>query len=134
MLEVAYLVTLAIIFGGMVSFQLLFAPMVFTQLSTTAARGFVRAFFPFYYLFFAMFSSLAMGLAFLRRDTTGSMALLACALGFIVSRQVLMPAANAAADSGQARRFRRIHNATVVVNTVQLALLFWLLYRLAPPI
>ena len=132
MLELAYLVTLAIVFGGMVTFQLLFAPLVFTQLSTRVARGFIRGFFPFYYLFFAMFSSLGLALAWLRGDWPGASALAACTIGYLFCRQVLTPQANAASDAGDLQRFRWIHNGTVAVNTVQLLLVFWLLYRLAP--
>jgi hypothetical protein len=53
---------------------------------------------------------------------------LATALGFLLARQVLMPAINAArdaamADPAAARRFDRLHRASVMLNGVQVLLL-----------
>ncbi len=67
MLDVLQLVLLSVIFGGMVTFQILFAPLVFIKIKIDVARPFIRAFFPFYYLYFALFSLLYLSLILILR-------------------------------------------------------------------
>ena len=124
MLDAVQLVLLSIIFGGMVTFQILFAPLIFIKLKIDIARPFIRAFFPFYYLYFA-----ALGLAYLIvclfvGDNVQASIAGVSLLGFVISRQVLMPKANTASDANQQSRFDLLHRATVVINTLQLAAFF----------
>lgn len=73
MLDVLQLVLLSIIFGGMVTFQILFAPLVFIKIKIDVARPFIRAFFPFYYLYFALFSLLYLVVSLLTGDNFQAM-------------------------------------------------------------
>ena len=50
-------------------------------------------------------------------------------LGFLISRQVLMPMANAASDTGQKSKFDIVHKTTVLINTLQLVAFFIALLR-----
>lgn len=120
MLDTLRLLLLAIIFGGMVTFQVLFAPLVFIKLGIETARPFIRAFFPFYYLYFAALSLLYFIVSIAAQDNVQAIIAGASLLGFIVSRQILMPMANKASDQDQTAKFDKLHRATVIINTVQL--------------
>lgn len=126
-METLYSLNLAVILGGMVTFQILFAPLVFIKLENQVARKFIRSFFPYYYVYFATLSGCALLLALWRPDSPPKGILLVCLLGFLVSRQWLMPIANTASDSGNKRRFTQVHNATVTINTLQMFAFAYLL-------
>jgi len=134
MLEYIQLLVVALILGGMVAFQVLFAPLIFIKLPSDVARPFIRKFFPFYYLYFGILSIALAGVAYLLLSQDFGVLLLvvytASALGFIVSRQVFMPLANKATDEGRQADFSRYHKITVLINTVQLiamVVVLWLL-------
>jgi hypothetical protein len=134
MLEYIQLLVVAVILGGMVAFQVLFAPLIFIKLPSDIARPFIRKFFPFYYLYFGTLSIALAGIAYMLLGQDFGVWLLllytALALGFIVSRQVFMPLANKATDEGRQADFSRYHRITVLINTVQLiamVVVLWLL-------
>ena len=131
MISVALGVTLAIIVGGMITFQVLFAPLVFTQLKAKIARPFIRQFFPYYYLYFGLLALLSCVFGLLIGWNKQALMLVLCLAGFIVSRQILMPAANRASDKGETRRFSWLHRGTVLINTAQLTVYFFLMWRLS---
>lgn len=134
MLEFIQLLVVAVILGGMVAFQILFAPLIFIKLPNEVARPFIRKFFPFYYLYFGLLSIALAGIAYLLLGQNFGVWLLvvytASALGFIVSRQVFMPLANKATDENRQADFNRYHRITVLINTVQLiamVIVLWLI-------
>jgi hypothetical protein len=134
MLEYIQFLVVAIILGGMVAFQILFAPLIFIKLPSDVARPFIRKFFPFYYLYFGILSIALVGIAYLLLGQDFGVWLLvvytASAVGFIVSRQVFMPLANKATDEGRQADFSRYHRITVLINTLQLlamVVILWLL-------
>lgn len=135
MLDIVALLATALLFGGMVSFSTLFAPLVFTQLPGETAGGFIRAIFPWYYLFVIAVSAVA-ALVFLANDWIGGLLLGTIALGGIVAREGLMPAINRARDAQMAgdatagRRFDRMHKASVVINAAQIVVAGIALVRL----
>ncbi|RXJ71980.1 hypothetical protein CS022_18450 [Veronia nyctiphanis] len=121
---------LVILVGGMVTFQVLFAPLLFTQLSKEQFSVFIRAFFPWYYLFFGLINGVLV-FTFWFADNNNLIHLALCSLcfvGFVVSRQYLMPKANEASDNGDLKRFAIYHRSTVVINTIQLAVFIYLLW------
>ncbi len=128
MITIFYEFALALIFGGMIAFQVLFAPLLFTKLELQVARKFIRAFFPWYYLYFGILSGLATGLAFFASNISAALALALCFVGFAISRQYLMLRANDATDSGDKKTFALFHRATVIINTIQLVVIGYLLY------
>jgi hypothetical protein len=119
------LLTAALLFGGMTFFAALFAPAVFIRLPADIAGAFIRGFFPWYYLACAVVALVA-GLAMLGVSSIDAAAMLANAAGFVVARQILMPAINRARDAHAAgdrtagRRFDQLHRTSVVLNFVQL--------------
>ncbi len=115
----------AVVVGGMLFFAVIIAPFVFTHLPEADAARFIRALFPRYYLFMAIGAGaaavLAAGAHFL-----AALAMIAVAIGFVVARQILMPAINRARDAelagneAAAGRFARLHRLSVGINSLQL--------------
>jgi hypothetical protein len=113
--------------GAMLFFSACVAPLAFLRLEPDVAGRLVRALFPAYHATGLVGSGLAAGLCAGAAPVAASLSL-AAALGFLFVRQVLMPAVHAArdaamADGGAARRFTRLHRASVAVNIVQIAIL-----------
>jgi hypothetical protein len=134
MLEFIQFLIVAVIVGGMVTFQILFAPLIFIKLPNDVARPFIRKFFPFYYLYFGLLSIALCGVSYLLLEqsfgTTLFAAFVITAVGFIVSRQIFMPLANRATDQDRQADFTKYHRITVLINTVQLVTMIvalWLL-------
>ncbi|MFQ3192224.1 MAG: hypothetical protein ACI936_003376 [Paraglaciecola sp.] len=134
MVEYIQFLIVAVILGGMLAFQVLFAPLIFIKLPSDVARPFIRKFFPFYYLYFGILSLVLVVIAYLLLGQDFGVLLLvlyaASAVGFIFSRQVLMPLANKATDEGRQADFSRYHRITVLINTLQLiamVVILWLL-------
>lgn len=118
---------IGITLGAMLFFSACVAPLVFMRLQPDIAGRFIRGLFPWYYGFGLIGSSLSALLC--ARTAPGAAGLaFATALGFMFARQTLMPAINAArdasmADTVAARRFERLHRASVALNLVQVVLL-----------
>jgi hypothetical protein len=119
---------LAVTFGGMTFFSAVVAPLVFRKLPPPIAGGFIRGLFPWYYLTMGATTLVALLLLLPgARGIQGWAALLTAAVlfGFVFARQVLMPMINRARDAdlageiGAARRFKRLHRLSVVVNASQ---------------
>lgn len=128
MVEVIALLSLATLFGGMVTFSFLFAPLVFAKLPAELAGSFIRGFFPWYYLFVIVVGALA-ALALIGAAPWMGAVAAAVAVGGVIARQVLMPAINRArdrelaGDTGASGRFKLLHGASVVLNLVQMVAL-----------
>ena len=119
---------LALTFGGMTFFSAVMAPLVFSKLPLKIAGPFIRQVFPWYYL--TMGATILIALTALILGAGGSatweVALATFVLaGFAFAREVLMPLINGARGAemdgrfGAARRFRRLHLMSVVINALQ---------------
>ncbi len=137
MIETVGLLAAATLFGGMAAFSFLFAPLVFAKLPAETAGAFIRAVFPWYYLFVlgvAAVAAAALALA----EPWPAAAMAGVAIAGVVARQILMPAINAArdrdlrGDARAGRRFAWLHRGSVVINLVQMAAAGWALAALAP--
>ena len=126
----------ALMLGAMLFFSFLIAPLLFRVLEEQQAGRFVRALFPWYYLFILILAGAAFALLI------GSAVIPAALVGIIgvgalVSRQVLMPRINLlkdrmnAGDGAAAAWFDRLHAATVWINALQLLLAVTVLAILA---
>lgn len=130
--HVAALVLVAALFGGMLFFAALFAPMVFRKLPREDAAAFMRAFFPTYHRTMGVVALLAI-LPLAPQWSYGPevATLAAVAAGFIFANTVLRPRIDAARDSGDRRLFRGLHRASVIINMAQLVAVTVVLVRLA---
>ena len=135
-LLVAAILATGVLFGGMVFFAAIFAPLVFQHLPKETAAGFIRAVFPRYYLGGALVALPAAGFILPLSRLDGA-AMLAVAAGFLLLRQGFLPAINLLRDRAHAgdvaaeRGFKRMHRLSVLVNLVQMVIAGAVLGRLA---
>jgi len=133
-IEFSALFMVSTLFGGMMLYSFGFAPMVFSALPSEVAGRFIRAAFPWYYLFIIVTAG-SSGAILLLLNSRSAMLALAIAAVAIFARQVLMPRINFARDEqsqGNAearRRFGRLHGLSVVLNFIQLIAAGYVLYR-----
>jgi hypothetical protein len=111
--------TVSFLFGGMTLFAFGFAAFVFSALEPEAARSVIRRAFPPFYLWVIVTSALAAALLWpLDKGSVGLMA--AVALTTVPTRQVLMPAINAASDAGNRKTFQWLHGGSVLITLVHI--------------
>lgn len=134
MTQMIALFALATLFGGMIFFVAVMAPLVFTRLPAQQAGSFIRAVFPVYYLYILITSAIA-ALALAPHWEGAAMALVAVATLWL--RQILMPRINNLSDAAQAgdhiakRKFDQAHRFSVAVNFAQILAAAIVLARLA---
>lgn len=132
MFDSIYLVALIAWVGSILFFSFGVAPIVFKVLSPNSAARFLRAIFPRYYAWGAIWCAVALA-SFVcgplavpelrgRRVAAQEAVLIACILIMLYCGNVLVPAINAARDSGPAGdvRFQRLHRRSVALNLVAL--------------
>lgn len=130
MLPTLALLTLALLFGGMVLYSFGYAAFLFTALPAESAGPTIRKAFPHFYLFVIAVSALAAALLWpIDPVAAGLMALVAATT--VPTRQVLMPAINAATDSGAKGRFARLHGLSVAITLAHIAAAGYALARFA---
>jgi hypothetical protein len=117
--QVAILLS-ALLFGGMVLYSFGFASFLFSALPAEAAGPLLRRAFPHFYIFVIL---CALGAAALTvgLDTTSSLILGLIAVTALLARQLLMPAINAATDTGNRARFGILHTGSVLVTLAHIA-------------
>ncbi len=134
MIEFVALLLISTLFGGMMLYSFGFAPMVFSTLPAEEAGRFIRAAFPWYYLFVIVIAALG-GAILLLSDSRSGALMLAIAAVAVYARQLLMPRINAARDQRSEGRadakgqFARLHGFSVALNFVQLIAAGYVLYR-----
>jgi hypothetical protein len=134
MIEFAALLLVSTLFGGMMLYSFGFAPMVFSALPAADAGRFIRAAFPWYYLFVIATAGVG-GLVLLPSNSRSAVLVLAIAAIAVYARQVLMPQINTARDAqlqgdlSAKQRFGRLHGVSVALNLVQLVAAGYVLYR-----
>lgn len=128
MLEIATALIVALLFGGMTLYAFGFAAFLFTALPMPQARATIRAAFPHFYLF-VLITSAAGATLCAAVDGLSAALLAVIALTTLPTRQVLMPAINAATDSGARSRFKWLHGASVLITLAHIALSGWVLAR-----
>ena len=125
-----------IVAGGMLFFAFFMAPMIFTQLAPEMAGSFIRAVFPKYYLIFGALFIILSALLFILSSNLLAALVLVSGLGFIAARQSLMPLINkysdlaSGGDTTAARRFNSLHRTSVILNTLQMLIIFYVFYSL----
>ena len=135
MITAAILITSAL-FGSMLFFSFVMAPLIFANLAAPAAARLIRAVFPWYYLVLLVLSGMA-GVALATAAPLEAGIMLAIASLALFSRQILMPYINKLRDKSHEgdtraeRQFRQVHGASVLINMVQLVGVTLVLIRLA---
>ena len=130
------LISVATIFGSMIFFSCVVAPLVFIKLDGPTAGNFIRNIFPWYYLLIGGFSIIAAVVLPFHQPVEGLM-MAAVFFGAFISRQVLMPRLNMHRDgdlqgsSEAKKKFTFLHRCSVVINAVQILVCLIVLIRLS---
>ena len=138
-IDAAGLAAVAGVFGGMVFFAFVYAPLVFIKLGREAGGRFIRQVFPVYYLAMGAVSIAAAALLAFGSAARGADALAMACIGivFFLARFVLLPVINRNRDGGQAddvaakKRFDLLHRVSVIVNLAQMVAVLVVLVRYA---
>ena len=129
MMTLSILLT-ALLFGGMVLYAFGFAAFLFSALPSDMARATLRRAFPPFYLFVMITAALAAAVAS-QHDGVSAMLLGLIALTTLPTRQVLMPAINAATDAGAKSRFKTLHGLSVLITLAHIGMAGLVLARFA---
>jgi hypothetical protein len=114
-LNMASLLVVACLFGGMFLFSAGFAAFLFKYLPPEDARMLIRKAFPPFYLFVIVASGLAMLLSW-RSDSYSAAWMAFVMFSTVGARQILMPAINRATDFGHKKRFLWLHGFSVLLT------------------
>ena len=127
-LSIAVLTT-SLLFGGMTLYSFGFAGFLFTALPADVAGTTLRRAFPLFYLFVIATAAVASAFVWSHDALSGAL-LAAIAITTVPSRQLLMPAINAATDNGLRTRFKWLHSLSVVITLAHIIAAAYVLLRL----
>ena len=120
------LITAAIL-SFMIFFPVVVATSVFKVLDEKQSSKFLRIFFPKYYLFGLVLSLTGLIIAIFDKNNMSLIVFLLIILGFLFSRQFLMPIINKAKDNNNEKKFNILHRVSVLINFIQISLCVFLL-------
>ena len=120
------LITAAIL-SFMIFFPLVVATSVFKVLDEKQSSKFLRIFFPKYYLFGLVLSLTGLIIAIFDKNNMSLIIFLLIIIGFLFSRQYLMPIINKAKDNNNEKKFNILHRVSVLINFIQISLCVFLL-------
>ena len=129
MLMITALLLTAFLFGGMLLYSFGFAAFLFSHLPAADAGSILRKAFPVFYLWCIAMAGLA-ATVFVFLDSLSALLLAGVAVTTIPARQQLMPAINAATDSGNKHRFNQLHGLSVLLGLAQIAAVGYVLTRM----
>ena len=110
----------AAILSFMIFFPLVVATSVFKVLDEKQSSKFLRIFFPKYYLFGIVLSLSGIILSTFEKSNVSLLVFSFILLGFLFSRQILMPMINKAKDENIDNKFNKLHKFSVFINFVQM--------------
>jgi len=120
------LITAAIL-SFMIFFPVVVATSVFKVLDEKQSSKFLRIFFPKYYLFGLVLSLTGLIIAIFDKNNMSLIIFLLIIIGFLFSRQFLMPIINKAKDNNNEKKFNILHRFSVFINFIQISLCVFLL-------
>ena len=120
------LITAAIL-SFMIFFPVVVATSVFKVLDEKQSSKFLRIFFPKYYLFGLVLSLTGLIIAIFDKNNMSIIIFLLIIIGFLFSRQFLMPDINKAKDNNNEKKFNILHRVSVLINFIQISLCVFLL-------
>ena len=109
--------------GSLIFFSAIIAPNVFKILPEQNARSFIRSIFPKLYLW-GIFISLINCLSLIFLSKIAFYLSIIVFLGFVFSRQILMPKINTLSDTKNQKKFQQYHTLSVLIFITQLILIF----------
>ena len=115
------LITAAIL-SFMIFFPVVVATSVFKVLDEKQSSKFLRIFFPKYYLFGLVLSLLGLIISIFEKNNISLIIFVILVIGFLFSRQFLMPIINKAKDDNNEKKFKTLHRFSVLINFIQMGL------------
>ncbi|MGB5706226.1 MAG: DUF4149 domain-containing protein [Arenicellales bacterium] len=122
-------VIVSFLLGSMVFFAAVVAPTAFRCLKPDQAGLYLRTVFPRYFLW-GIIVSIAALLVCLFHSPKGSVLMTMVLIGFVYSRQILVPKINQARDrwnetenAGDKAKFDALHRRSVIINAAQMIML-----------
>ena len=128
--HISALLISSLLFGGMLLFSASFAAFLFKSLPPAEASALIRKAFPPFYIFVAVTSVIAALVALVSSLFSASI-LAIITLTTIPTRQILMPAINAATDAKLKQRFLVLHGLSVVITLVHIIAVGFVIVDLA---
>ena len=117
-----------IIFGIMLFFSFIVAPVTFSSLNEENARIFIRKIFPYYYTVNLIISLIVLlCLIYLGIYNIKFYLILLISILFAFSNFILMPLINKFRDSKEDKKFKYSHLLSVIINFVQMIFLIIIL-------
>ena len=114
----------SIIFGVMLFFSFVVAPITFTVLDEENSRKFIRKIFPYYYNVNLVISFLVLIFFVIQKTFSLNFYLiLTVAILFVLSNYILMPLINKYKDENQDKKFKYSHFISVIINFIQMIFL-----------
>ena len=110
----------AAILSFMIFFPLVVATSVFKVLDEKQSSKFLRIFFPKYYLYGFVLSIIGLSLSTYYEDKLSMLIFSLITVGFVFSRQVLMPMINKSKDLEDESKFNKLHKFSVIINFLQI--------------
>jgi hypothetical protein len=114
----------------MLFFSASFAAFLLKSLPPAEARALIRKAFPSFYLF-VMITSIIAALLALESSLFSASIMILIALSTIPTRQILMPAINAATDTKLKQRFLVLHGLSVVITLAHIIAVGFVIIDLA---
>ena len=127
MFDISLYIT-CIIFGIMVFFSFVVAPVAFSSLNKESYSVFIRKIFPYYYLINLVLSLIVL-FFFIYLNIYGIKLYLISitAILFFISNYVLMPLINKFSDQNLHQKFKYSHLLSVILNFIQMFCLIFIL-------
>ena len=117
----------ASILSFMIFFPVVVATSVFKVLDEKQSSKFLRIFFPKYYLFGFALSLTGLIIAIFDQNNMSLTVFVLIIIGFLFSRQFLIPIINKAKDNNNEKKFNILHKVSVLINFIQISLCVLLL-------
>ena len=115
---------LTLVAGAILSFMIFFplvvATSVFKVLDEKQSSKFLRIFFPKYYLYGLVLSAIGFSFSTYYENKLSMLVFLLIVVGFVFSRQVLMPKINKSKDLEDESKFNKLHKFSVFINFLQI--------------
>ena len=119
----------SVIFGIMLFFSFVVAPVTFTALNEENARKFIRKIFPYYYNVNLVISFFILIFFVIQKTFSINFYLiLTVTILFALLNYVLMPLINKYKDENQDKKFKYSHFISVVINFIQMIFLVIILF------
>jgi ABC-type transport system involved in Fe-S cluster assembly fused permease/ATPase subunit len=117
------------VFGIMLFFSFVVAPIGFKSLSEKNFRKFIRTIFPYYYsVNLVLLTLVAITIFIYYGFVFDLIPILICIMLFVFSLFILMPLINKYRDQNKKKKFKYAHTSSVIINFLQMILLVTVIF------